>query len=300
MAYVYEDPDTPEEVYISDLAGQDARKISVANAEYHPAELGKTELIRWESKDGLEIEGLLTYPAGYQDDTRYPVVLLIHGGPGGVFTKNFTGQPGIYMVQLFAQEGYLVLRPNPRGSTGYGKDFRYANVKDWGYGDFQDLMTGVDHVLDLGIADPGRQYVMGWSYGGYMTSWTVTQTDRFRAASMGAGLPDLISMVTTTDIPDYLVAHMGGTEFWEDYEAYERHSATFHIANVTTPTQILHGAQDVRVPTSQGTEFYVALKRMGVETEMTLYPRTPHGPREPKLLMDVSPRILQWFGKFQD
>jgi len=298
IAYVYEEPETAAELYVSDLAGQNAKKLSSINAEFPSGEPGETELIKWKSKDGLEIEGLLTYPVGYKKDTPYPVILQIHGGPAGVFTKSYTGQPSIYMIQLFAQEGYLVLRPNPRGSTGYGKDFRYANVKDWGYGDYQDLMTGLDHLIELGIADKERQYVMGWSYGGYMTSWIVTQTDRFRAASMGAGLPNLISMVTTTDINDYLVAHLGGKEYWEDYQEYEKHSAIYHIANVSTPTQILHGAQDERVPTSQGTEFYTSLKRLGVDTEMILYPRTPHGPREPKLLMDVSPRILKWFEKY--
>jgi dipeptidyl aminopeptidase/acylaminoacyl peptidase len=149
------------------------------------------------------------------------------------------------------------------------------------------------------ISDAERQYVMGWSYGGYMTSWVVTQTDRFKAASMGAGLPNLISMTTTTDIPDYLVAHLGGKEFWEDYEEYEKHSAIYHIANVKTPTQVIHGAEDLRVPFTQGQEFYNALKRKGVETEMIVYPRTPHGPTEPKFLMDVSPRILAWFEKWK-
>jgi len=138
---------------------------------------------------------------------------------------------------------------------------------------------------------------MGWSYGGYMTSFVVTRTDRFRAASMGAGLPNLVSMVTTTDISDYLVAHMGG-EFWDDYDTYEKHSAIYHFKNVVTPTQVIHGQNDVRVPFTQGQEFYEALKRKGVDTEMIVYPRTPHGPREPKFLMDVSERIAVWFEKY--
>jgi len=158
-------------------------------------------------------------------------------------------------------------------------------------------MSGVDKVVSMGLADVERLGVMGWSYGGYMTSFVVTRTDRFKAASMGAGLPNLISMTSTTDIPDYLVAHMGG-EFWDNYETYEKHSAIYRIKNVVTPTQILHGENDLRVPFTQGQEFYVALKRKGVPTEMAVYPRTPHGPREPKLLMDVSPRILRWFDKY--
>ena len=129
-----------------------------------------------------------------------------------------------------------------------------------------------------------------------MTSYVVTKTNRFKAASMGAGLPNLVSMTTTTDIPDYLVAHMG-SEFWEDYATYEKHSAIYRIGNVTTPTQVIHGQQDLRVPFTQGQEFYVALQRRGIPTEMVVYPRTPHGPREPKFFMDVSRRIMIWFEK---
>lgn len=150
--------------------------------------------------------------------------------------------------------------------------------------------------LVTGPAHPDSLLLMGWSYGGYMTSFAVTQTDRFRAASMGAGLPNLISMVTTTDIGDYLVGHMG-EEYFDNYEAYEKHSAIYHIGKVTTPTQVIHGAQDLRVPFTQGQEFFNSLRRLGVETEMVVYPRTPHGPREPKFLMDVPERILTWFEK---
>ncbi len=296
MAYTFEDLDTPEEVYLGPVGGVERTRLTSVNAALPRPPMGRTELLTWTAPDGLKIDGLLTYPVGYEPGRAYPLILQIHGGPAGVFSQRFTGAPGIYMTQVFAQAGYAVLRPNPRGSTGYGKDFRYANVRDWGFGDYEDLMAGVDTVLAMGVAHPDSLAVMGWSYGGYMTSYVVTRTDRFKAASMGAGLPNLISMVTTTDIPDYLVAHMGA-EFWEDYATYEKHSAIYHIANVTTPTQVLHGAEDRRVPTAQGQEFYVALKRRGVPTEFVLYPRTPHGPREPKLLMDVTPRILAWFDR---
>ena len=131
-----------------------------------------------------------------------------------------------------------------------------------------------------------------------MTSFAVTQTDRFRAASMGAGLSNLVSMVTTTDIRQYLVEHTGDY-FWEDMEAYTRSSAIHHIENVVTPTQVIHGQEDLRVPLGQGQEFYNALRMRGIDTEMVIYPRTPHGPREPKFLMDVSPRILTWFEKYR-
>ena len=295
MLFTWQDVDQPEEVYASAVGSAAREPLSAVNREVPRPPMGRTEVLRWHAPDGTPVEGLLTYPVDYREGRRYPLILNVHGGPAGVFSRNFTGAPAIYMLQTFAQEGYAILRPNPRGSTGYGRDFRYANVKDWGYGDLSDLMAGVDTVIAMGIAHEDSLALMGWSYGGYMTSFAVTRTDRFEAASMGAGLPNLISMTTTTDIPDYLVAHMGGKEFWEDPETYMRHSAIFRIAEVETPTQVIHGAEDLRVPFTQGQEFYVALRRMGVPTEMIVLPRTPHGPREPKLLMAVTPRILSWF-----
>jgi len=294
MAFLYEDTSTPHEVHVSSTSSFEKSRITALHEEVPKPPMGETEMLTWTAPDGMEIEGLLTYPAGYEEGDQVPLVLSVHGGPAGVYDRSFTGAPGIYMTQVFAQAGYAVLRPNPRGSTGYGKDFRYANVEDWGFGDYEDLMAGVDRAVDRGIAHPDSLALMGWSYGGYMTSYAVTKTDRFQAASMGAGLPNLISMVGTTDIPDYLVAHMGG-EFWDRYATYERHSAIYQIDDVMTPTQVLHGTEDDRVPTRQGQEFYRALKRLGVPTELVLYPRTPHGPREPKLLMDVTPRIIDWF-----
>ncbi|MFT4604336.1 MAG: dipeptidyl aminopeptidase/acylaminoacyl peptidase [Rhodothermales bacterium] len=296
MAFTLQTPDTPADLYITDLPGWAPRQLTEANAHLDIPPMGETELLHWTSPDGLEIEGLLTYPIGYTSGDEVPLILQVHGGPAGVFSRTYTGGRQLYATQVFAQRGYAVLRPNPRGSTGYGKEFRYANIMDWGYGDFEDLMSGVDHVIDMGVAHPDSLLLMGWSYGGYMTSFAVTKTDRFKAASMGAGLPNLISMTTTTDIPDYLTAHMGG-EFWDDYETYEKHSAMYHIKNVVTPTQVIHGENDFRVPFTQGQEFYVALSRRGIATEMVVYPRTPHSPREPKLLMDVTPRILTWFEK---
>ena len=293
----YEKLDKPDEVYISKENNISFEKISEIN-NYDFPKLSKTEIISWKSFDGKEIEGILTYPKNYKKGSKYPVILQIHGGPAGVFSERFNGRPGIYMTEYFSEKGYVTIKPNPRGSTGYGKEFRYANYKDWGYGDYEDVVSGVDKVIEMGIGDPDKQYVMGWSYGGYLTSFIVTKTNRFKAASMGAGLPNLISMVTTTDIQDYLVAHMGA-EFWEDYETYEKHSAIYQIKNTTTPTQIIHGANDLRVPFTQGQEFYRALDRLGVDTEMVVYPRTPHGPREPKFLMDVSERILTWFEKYK-
>ena len=257
MAFTYQEPETPADVYVSPVRRfQKTKLTSINNGVPRPA-MGRTELVSWKSKDGLAIEGLLTYPVDYREGRTYPLILNVHGGPAGAYSRGFTGAAGAYMLQYFAQNGFAILRANPRGSTGYGKEFRYANFKDWGYGDYEDVMSGVDKVIDMGVAHPDSLALMGWSYGGYMTSFIVTRTNRFKAASMGAGLPNLISMVSTTDIPNYLVAHMG-SEFWDDYETYEKHSAIYRIKNVTTPTQVIHGARDLRVPFTQGQEFYVA------------------------------------------
>jgi dipeptidyl aminopeptidase/acylaminoacyl peptidase len=294
MAFTYQEPDLPADVYVSGTDGTHTTRVSDIHAGVARPEMGKTELLSWTSPDGTEIEGLLTYPVGYEAGRSVPLILNVHGGPAGVFSQSFTGGPSIYMLQTWAQDGFAVLRPNPRGSSGYGKEFRYANFRDWGYGDLDDLLAGVDLTVDMGVAHPDSLLLMGWSYGGYMTSFAVTRTNRFKAASMGAGLPNLISMTTTTDIQDYLVGHMGA-EFWEDFETYEKHSAIYQIGNIETPMQVIHGQNDLRVPFTQGQEFYRALDRKGVPTEMIVLPRTPHGPREPKLLMSVQPLIMEWF-----
>lgn len=295
VAFTFEDSTTPREVWFANIPNFDPVKVSGAFDDIRFPEFGNTELLVWESYDGMEIEGLLTYPVGYQPGDRVPLILMVHGGPAGVYSQTFTGQGNIYAIQFFSEQGYALLRPNPRGSTGYGKEFRYANFQDWGYGDYEDLMSGVDRVIEMGVAHPDSLTEMGWSYGGYMTSWIVTQTDRFKAVSMGAGLSNLVSMVGTTDIPGYLMAHMGGPYWGGNMESYQRHSAVYFMDNVVTPTQIIHGANDLRVPLGQAQEFYWALQEKGVDSEMILYPRTGHGPTEPKFIADVSRQILRWF-----
>jgi dipeptidyl aminopeptidase/acylaminoacyl peptidase len=198
---------------------------------------------------------------------------------------------------MFAARGYAILRPNPRGSGGYGKTFRFANVNDWGGKDYGDIMAGVDHVIAMGVADPDRMAVMGWSYGGFMTSWIVTQTARFRAAVVGAGVTNLWSFTGTADIPGFLPDYFEG-EPWEAFENYRKHSPMSYVKGVRTPTLILHGAADERVPTSQGYEFYSALKRQGADVRMVVYPRTPHSPQEPKFIQDLMQRHLDWVERY--
>jgi dipeptidyl aminopeptidase/acylaminoacyl peptidase len=259
--------------------------------------LGRTEVVRWKSKDGKDIEGLLTYPVGYQAGQRVPLILNVHGGPAGVFTQAFIGGRGVYPLATFASRGFAILRPNPRGSSGYGADFRRANIQDWGFGDYQDLMAGVDRVVEMGVADADRLGVMGWSYGGFMTSWIVTQTKRFKAASAGAPVTNLMSFNGTADIPSFIPDYIGG-QSWDAFDRYQKHSPMFNVKGVTTPTMIQHGDADVRVPISQGYEFYNALKQQGVPTRMLVLPRQPHGPTEPKMQLAAMKANLEWFEKY--
>jgi dipeptidyl aminopeptidase/acylaminoacyl peptidase len=289
--------DTPADAYISSVTEFAPVQITRVNAGGQMPAVGKTEVIRWKSKDGKEIEGLLTYPVNYQAGQRVPLILNIHGGPAGVFVQTFVGSRGVYPLATFSSRGYAILRPNPRGSSGYGVEFRRANTKDWGFGDYQDLMTGVDRVIEMGVADPDRLGVMGWSYGGFMTSWVVTQTNRFKAASAGAPVTNLMSFNGTADIPAFIPDYFGG-QFWEVLDVYQKHSPIFNVKSVTTPTMIQHGEADVRVPISQGYEFYNALKVKGVPTRMIVLPRQPHGPNEPKMQLAAMDANLEWFEKY--
>jgi dipeptidyl aminopeptidase/acylaminoacyl peptidase len=296
LGFVSQNSDHAPEAFVTKLDSFAPAQVSRVNADLPAHPLGRTEVIRWKSSEGLEIEGLLTYPVGYERGKRVPLILNVHGGPAGVFTQAFIASRGIYPIAAFAAQGYAILRPNPRGSSGYGKPFRHANRKDWGGGDYRDLMAGVDDVISRGIADPERLGVMGWSYGGFMTSWTITQTRRFKAASVGAGVTNLMSFNGTADIPGFVPDYFGA-EYWENLDLYKAHSAMFQVKGVTTPTLILHGEADVRVPVSQGYEFYNALKRQNVPVKMVTYPRQPHGPNEPKFVLDIGQRLLEWFNR---
>ena len=297
FAFTRQTPDTPADVYIAAVNDFNPVQITKVNADLKTPPFGRTEVITWKSKDGKQIEGLLTYPVGYQTGQRVPLILNIHGGPAGVFQQSFIGGRGVYPLATFSSRGYAILRPNPRGSSGYGTEFRRANLKDWGFGDYQDLMTGVDRVIEMGVADPARLGVMGWSYGGFMTSWVVTQTSRFKAASAGAPVTNLMSFNGTADIPSFIPDYFGG-QFWDVMDLYQKHSPMFNVKAVTTPTMIQHGEADVRVPISQGYEFYNALKVKGVPTRMLVLPRQPHGPNEPKMQLAAMKANLEWFEKY--
>lgn len=291
--FAQEASDEAPEAFVARLPGGAPVRVSAANTALARPAIGETKAIQWKSKDGQQVEGLLTYPPGYRAGTRVPLILNIHGGPANYFSETYLGKPGIYPLATFAARGFAILRPNPRGSGGYGKAFRFANVRDWGGRDYEDIMAGVDHLIATGVADPDRMAVMGWSYGGFMTSWVITHTNRFRAAVVGAAVTNLWSFTGTADIPGFLPDYFEG-EPWEAFEEYRKHSPMSFVKGVTTPSLILHGEADDRVPVSQGYEFYNALRRQGVKTQMVVYPRTPHGPQEPKFLADIMQRHLDW------
>jgi len=297
FGFVRQTSDTPGDVFVASANDFTTVQITRVNGDVKLPAVGRTEVITWKSKDGRPIEGLLTYPVGYQAGQRVPLILNVHGGPAGVFQQTFLGGRGAYPLATFSSRGYAILRPNPRGSSGYGTEFRRANTKDWGMGDYQDLMSGVDFVIQLGVADPDRLGVMGWSYGGFMTSWIVTQTKRFKAASAGAPVTNLMSFNGTADIPSFVPDYFGG-QSWDVIDVYQKHSPMFNVKGVSTPTMVQHGEADVRVPISQGYEFYNALKAQGVPARMLVLPRQPHGPNEPKMQLAAMRSNLEWFEKY--
>lgn len=280
-----------------------AEKLTDLNPHLRQCRLGHVEAVRYKGKDGRSVEGLLVKPVGYQKGKRYPLITVVHGGPAGRFALAFAmrsrdhaqGMP--YQAHLFAARGYAVFCPNPRGSAGYGLDFRTANVKDWGGGDFDDIMAGIDALVERGVADEGNLGLCGWSYGGFMTGWSITRTDRFRCASAGAGVYDLTSMYGQTDIPSFMDRYLGGTP-WEARQTYDRLSSVRHAAKVKTPTLIQHGEKDLRVPLAQSQELFVALKKHKVPVEFVVYPRQPHGIVEPALQRDAIQRNLDWFDRW--
>ena len=290
-------PDSATEVYATDPSFANPRRLTNTNPQLAEIAQGETEVITWKSSDGVEVEGVLLKPVGFEAGKRYPTLVVAHGGPAGAYVNGFR-LGGLEGGQVYAGKGWAVFYPNPRGSSNYGQKTLAANVNDWGGGDYRDIMTGVDALVARGIADPDRLAHIGWSYGGYMTAWVITQTTRFKAAMVGAGLTNMWSMYGTNDIPSVLIAYFGGIPNKQTLPLYLDRSAMTHIDKVTTPTLILHGANDERVPVGQAYELYRGLKDRGKPTELVFYPREGHGIQEYYHQKDRLERTYDWVTKY--
>ncbi|MFQ5791772.1 MAG: prolyl oligopeptidase family serine peptidase, partial [Acidobacteriota bacterium] len=259
--------------------------------------LPRQEAIQWKGADGVTVEGLLYYPLSYEAGRRYPLVVQTHGGPAASDKFGF-GRWSNY-VQVLTAKGYAVLKPNYRGSTGYGDSFLRDMVGHYYRQSHLDVMAGVDYLIEQGIADGDRMVKMGWSGGGHMTNKVITYTDRFKAASSGAGAVNWISMYGQSDVRIYRTPWFGGTPWQKDapIDTYWEHSPLKDIWKVKTPTIILVGEKDVRVPPPQSVELYRALKTNGVETHLYIAPREPHGWRELRHELFKVNVELDWFEK---
>lgn len=287
-------PQSPREVFL--LRDGALEQRSFVNRDLvAELTLGSVEKVSFASADGTPIEGFAIKPPGFEEGKRYPTILDIHGGPQAQYDWRFE-----FEAQLWAAHGYLVLHPNPRGSTGYGQAFCLAIWRDWGGPDFEDVMAAVDDAIARGWADPDRLAVTGWSYGGMLTNHVITKTGRFRAAATGAS--------ATLYVVNY--AHDQYQRWWEQElgfpwepaarELYERMSPFNRVAQVTTPTLILGGEEDWNVPIINSEQLYLALKRLGVETELVVYPGEYHGIDTPSHVEDLEERYLEWFGDHLD
>lgn len=292
LAFVGESAARLPELWFAGATGR-SEKVSGFNKDWDAVKLAQPEIVRYPSFDGMMIEAALFKPEGAAPGGGWPAVILVHGGPTGAWSDRFQS-----WGQLLAARGFAVLYPNIRGSTGYGHDFVVANRKDWGGGDFKDVMAGADWLVKQGIGDPNRLGIGGWSYGGYMAAWAVTQTTRFKASVSGAPMTDLVMEYGTED------AGINAGDTWalgtpyENLPLFIERSPVTHIKKVKTPTLLLCGENDATDPVGQCYEFHRGLRRYGVETEFVVYPREGHGIREEKHQVDVLNRIVGWFEKY--
>ena len=292
LVYTYSTPRSPEELYLR--TGDEERRITDLNdSVMAEISLGNCEKFVYHSDDGQAVDGWLVYPVGYDAGNQYPLVLLVHGGPHGAYGPTF-----MLGAQILAGEGYLVLYTNPRGSETYGQEFAALIDKNWGDRDYADVLAGVDAVIGRGCVDTSRIFAHGWSYGGYLACWIVTQTNRFRAVCAGACVSNMLSGLGTSDIILADEWEYGGLP-WSDAEHLMKHSPLSHVDKVETPFMLMHGEKDLRCPVSQSEEFYSALKRQGKEAIMIRYPDEYHGLRRPVHRVDRYERMVAWFNYYR-
>jgi dipeptidyl aminopeptidase/acylaminoacyl peptidase len=291
VAFGLTTPTSPTDIYVSDLTFAAPKRVTTLNPQVASMALGETEVVTYKN-DGLELQGILIKPVGYQTGRRYPLLVEAHGGPTGATLDDFKTN------QIWAGRGWAVFMPNPRGSEGFGETFMRANINDLGGGDYRDIMAGVDVCIRRGIADSTRMAFEGWSYGGYMTAWVVGHTGRFKAARMGAGMSDLVSMYGTSEISGYIGIFEGGRPSVATMAKYREQSPLTYADRVMTPLLILHGVSDPRVPPGQSIEMYRALKDQGKPVELVLYPREQHALGEYAHQVDRMQRDSAWISRY--
>jgi dipeptidyl aminopeptidase/acylaminoacyl peptidase len=266
------------------------RQVTHRNASVKPA-WGEAKSIHW-TNDGYNIQGWLLYPRDFDPSKKYPMIVRVHGGPGAAVQSEWP-HTGDFATAL-AGSGYFLFEPNPRGSFGQGEAFTRANVRDFGYGDFRDVLAGVEEALRVAPIDPGRLGLTGWSYGGFMTMWGVTQTNRFKAAMAGAGLANYLSYYGENKIDQWMIPFFGKSVY-DDPEVYAKSSPITFIKNVKTPTLVIVGDSDGECPTPQSYEFWHALKTLGVETQLVVYEHEGHMFVRPEHQRDRIRRTVAWF-----
>ncbi len=254
---------------------------------------GKTESVAWKS-DQYDVQGWLVFPVHYDPAKKYPLVVDVHGGPASVLTTSWPKH--FYQPILLSGQGYFVFFPNPRGSYGQGEEFTQANVKDFGYGDLNDILRGLDMVISKYPVDSGRLGITGWSYGGFMTMWAVTQTNRFAAAVAGAGIMNWQSYYGQNEIDQWMIPYFGASVY-DDPAVYARSSPVTFIKNVKTPTLVVVGQYDAECPPPQSLEFWHALKTLHVPTSMVVYAGEGHQFHAPRHRLDVNLRMIDWFNQ---
>ena len=286
---------SPPEVFAGPVG--EWRQLTTNNGGLQ-ANWGKAESIEW-TNEGFKIQGWLVPPAKIEAGKKYPMVVLIHGGPSGVTTSEWPASFGMAraIIAALSARGYYILLPNPRGSYGQGEDFTRANVKDFGGGDLRDIVAGVDVAIKKYPIDANRLGVTGWSYGGFMTMWTVTQTNRFRAAVAGAGIANWQSYYGQNLIDQWMIPFFGASVY-DDPAVYEKSSPIRFIKNVKTPTLVIAGERDAECPSAQSYEFWHALKTLGVPTHLIIYPGEGHLFIKPEHQVDRMEQTVGWFDKY--
>ncbi len=296
-AYVHENANTKPDIHVTALARWDGKRITDINPEVRRLAGGQGEIIRYPS-EGRQIEALLIKPPDFDLKKKYPLILIVHGGPTWYKKNNWTPEWEQHPVQAYASEGYCLVFPNVRGSADYGAEFRQANYRDLGGGDARDAMAAVDHLIAQGFIDPDRLGVAGWSYGGYLTPAIIAMTDRFKAAQFGAGIPSMEAMYGRLSTVEWIVHDNYGPRPWEDARMQIQSSPLYSAWKIKTPTLIEHGEDDPRCPVDGSVLFYKALKYYGVPAVLEIYPKEGHGIVGPLLRRRCERRNLEWFNKW--